>query len=146
MKTDCFLLFIAAACTLAAMPTATGQVVANPPVPGSSAVSQVGADLAALLKSKQELGQLLGDLYRLDHNVMERGRIWAKTKDEWTDIRVVESNLNKAANHYAAGERHWEAGRFTQWHREWLQAAEAMKRSRPQVSRIERMIRVRRGG
>ena len=51
--------------------------------------SQLSASLS-ILKSKEALERALSEMYRLEHNLAERGRIWAETKDEWTDILVIE--------------------------------------------------------
>ena len=145
---------LAVFCWLAGAPIANGQVIhnpfikaspkKNPPAPRVQRVTQADSTLARL-KIKQDLEQTLSDLYRLEHDLAERGRIWAESEAEWTDIRIVESNLNKAVTHFAASASHWEAEQYTDWLRCCNEAADVMGRSRPQVSRIEQMIRVRRG-
>jgi hypothetical protein len=81
----------------------------------------------------------------LEHELTERGRIWAQTDDEFTDIRIVESNLDKASGHYSTAEGHWEAGRYEHWLKEMSQAHDLMWRAQPQLQRIDRMIRSRGG-
>lgn len=138
---------------LSGISIANGQVVENPFVKASPKknaakqwaprVVQMNASLA-LVENKQKLERALNDLYRMSNNTAARGRIWAENNDDWTDIRIVESNLAKAAKHFAAGAAHWEAARYADWHREWTQAGDVMGRSLPQLQRIEQMIDHRR--
>ncbi len=97
------------------------------------------------IKAREKLDNALDELYRCEQQLAERGRIWAKTDDEFTDIRIVESNLSKASDHYSSAERHWEAGSYDDWLKEINQVHDLLKRAHPQVQRIDSMIRARGG-
>jgi hypothetical protein len=149
----CRLATLAAIAWLGGISTSSGQVIENPFVKDSRKanatknrpqyVPSVG-NVISLVENKQKLERALNDLYRMSNNLAARGRIWAENNDDWTDIRIIESNLAKAAKHFAAGAAHWEAARYSDWHREWTQAGDVMERSLPQLQRIEQMIDRRR--
>ena len=122
-------------------PTKTGTAKKNGATPAPPVAQTSSLDR---LQAKYTFEDALNDVYRTESNITQRGRIWAETKEEWTDIRIVESNLEKAASLFASGEQHWDEGRYEAWHRAWSQAADTLERSRPQLIRIEHMIRVRR--
>ncbi|MEX2174136.1 MAG: hypothetical protein WD872_07225 [Pirellulaceae bacterium] len=102
-----------------------------------------GADYA-LEQAKAKWHDALNAAYQSSNNLVARGKIWAKTKPEWTDLRIAEWNLDEAAKHYARGERHWDAGRYEEWQKAWTQVGHQMQKPLPQLQRIERMIRQRR--
>lgn len=102
-----------------------------------------GADYA-LEQAKAKWHDALNDAYRASNSLIARGKIWAKTKSEWTDIRIAEWNLDEAAKLYARGEQHWEAGRYQEWEKAWTQAGNQLQKPLPQLQRIEWMIRQRR--
>src|SRR5262245_39916359 len=96
-------------------------------------------------RTRTSADKALDEFYRYQDDIVERGRIYAKTADDWTDIRIVESNLDKARSHFKAADRHWAAGRNDEWMREMSQVHDVLRRALPQVQRIDGMIRANGG-
>ena len=92
-------------------------------------------------RTRTSADKSLDEFYRYQNEIVERGRIYAKTNDDWTDIRIVESNLRKARSHFRAADRHWAAGRNEEWMREMSLVNDVLRRALPQVQRIDVMIR-----
>jgi len=99
------------------------------------------AKKATQYRTRTSADKALDEFYRYQNEIVERGRIYAKTDDDWTDIRIVESNLNKARSHFKAADKYWAAGQNDEWMREMSAVNDVLRRALPQLQRIDVMIR-----